>query len=171
MLSDNSFTDIPIIQDQQIKKVQSIPKLPRITTLRKGRTASIRSEEQLYHMQSGKRQSFTGYAFSSEESSFESFRKSVYKPIQVHSSKHRRSNTMTVLDEENNRESFLSTLSRSRTLPNTLFRRVSPSPSRSPSPNRSISDRSQRSGDNGRLRSEGEEVELSIMSPSSPHHK
>ncbi|RIA84941.1 hypothetical protein C1645_808533 [Glomus cerebriforme] len=168
MLSDNSLTDIPI------KKERSIPKLPKITTLRKGRTASIRSEEQLYHMQSGKRQSFTGYAYSSEESSFEKFRQSVYKPINPHK-KHNRSHThsrsyTTTEIKEDNRTSFLSTfsLNRSHTLPNTLFRRMSPSPSRSPSPNRSISDRSQRVDDN--RRSEGEEVELSVMSPSSPSY-
>ncbi|CAI2167189.1 19988_t:CDS:2 [Funneliformis geosporum] len=149
-LSDTSLSD------QSITKEREAPKLQRITTLQKGRTASIRAEEQLYHMQSGKRQSFTGFAFSSEESSFEKFRTSVYRPTQARKPSHYRSNTITTVN--NNRSSLLSThsLNRSQTLPSTLFR-VSPSPSRSTSPNRSISDRSQRSGDDRRLRGEGEE--------------
>jgi phospholipid-translocating ATPase len=160
MLSDNSLSDIPI------PKERIIPKLPKITTIQKGRAGSIRSEEQVYHMQSGKRQSFTGFAYSSEESSFEAFRKSVYKPTKPRLSKrtHQRSNTTTVIEEEvNNRKSYLSTsLNRSQTLPSTLFRRMSPSPSRSPSPNRSRFD------DDSQLRTESEEVELSVISPSTP---
>ncbi|CAB4486337.1 phospholipid-translocating P-type ATPase [Rhizophagus irregularis] len=162
MLSDSSLSDTPI------KKEQVIPKLPKITTIPRGRTISLRSEEQVYHMQSGNRQSFTGFAYSSEESSFETFRKSVYRPTKPHLLRktHHRSNTTTAIEEETiNRKSYLSTtsLNRSQTLPNTLFRRMSPSPSRSPSPNRS-----QRYDDDRRLRSEGEEVELSVMSPSTP---
>ncbi|GBB83626.1 hypothetical protein RclHR1_10320004 [Rhizophagus clarus] len=160
MLSDNSLSDIPIVKERMI------PKLPKIITLQKGRTASLRSEEQLYHMQSGKRQSFTGFAYSSEESSFEAFRRSVYKPTKPYLSRrtHQRSNTTTLV-EEDSRKSYLSTTSlhRSQTLPNTLFRKMSPSPSRSPSPNRS-----QRFEDDRKL--EGEEVELSIMSPSTPSY-
>ncbi|CAG8454936.1 14685_t:CDS:1 [Funneliformis caledonium] len=163
-ISDTSLSDQPITKEREV------PKLQKITTLQKGRTASLRSEEQFYHMQSGKRQSFTGFAFSSEESSFEAFRTSVYRPTQARTPSHHRSNTITTVN--NNRSSLLSThtLNRSQTLPSTLFSGISPSPSRSTSPNRSISDnRSQRSDDDRRLRGEGEEVELSIMSPSSSH--
>ncbi|CAG8475230.1 6965_t:CDS:1 [Acaulospora morrowiae] len=156
-------------------------KLPKITSLRKTRTASIRSTEQLFHMDSGKRRSFTGYAFSSEDSSFEGFRQSVYRPVNPGRSRLNalhRSNTLTTSTpsgDNSNRLSLLSTfsLSRSRTLPGRLlFSRWSPNPSRSPSPirpnnesNGSLADdnsqmRRRRGGSSG-----GEEMELTVISP------
>ncbi|CAJ0766181.1 13954_t:CDS:10 [Entrophospora sp. SA101] len=125
---------------------------------------SVRSIEQLIHMDSGKRQSFTGFAFSVEESGFESFRESVYKPIQNISNKLRRSRTISTTTDSSIKESKSITtassnnllhstqtlINRSKTLPSTLFSRLSSSSSisRSPSPNS--------------LNFNNEEVELSL---------
>ncbi|CAG8528415.1 16324_t:CDS:2 [Acaulospora colombiana] len=180
-----SFTDITITPSPSTTDVslkpRSMAKLPKLTTLRKSRTDSIRSVEQLFHMGSGKRQSFTGYAFSGEDSSFEGFRRSVYRPINPGRSQLNmlhRSNTLTTStpsEYSTNRLSILSTfsLNRSRTLPSRLlFSRWSPSPSRSPSPIKPNNGSScSLVDDNSHVRrrrtasSEGEEMELTIISP------
>ncbi|CAG8530283.1 11561_t:CDS:10 [Diversispora eburnea] len=133
-------------------KPRSMSKLPKISTLMKSRKNSLRSSEQIVHMGSGKRQSFTGFAFSGEESSFEEFRRSVYRPIGSNRGRKillQRANTLNTsapATGSNSRVSYLSAaLGRSKTLPSRLlFSRWSPAPSRSPSPSpiRSNSSRS-----------------------------
>ncbi|RHZ68264.1 hypothetical protein Glove_296g27 [Diversispora epigaea] len=149
-------------------KPRSMAKLPKISALKKTRTASIRSAEQIVHMGSGKRQSFTGFAYSGEESSFEEFRRSVYRPIGSNRGRKillQRANTLNTsapATGSNNHVSYLSAaLGRSKTLPSRLlFSRWSPAPSRSPSPIRSNSGGSSLYENN----KGGEDVELSIIS-------
>ncbi|CAG8666231.1 54_t:CDS:2 [Cetraspora pellucida] len=165
--NDNSSTNVPLVTLDTPTKPRSmskLPKLPKISSLKKTRKDSIRSTEQLCHMNSGKRQSFTGFAFSGEESAFEGFRRSVYQPKQKRTTG-LRSNTFTSPSNKDKEKSFLSVLSRSRTLPTALFRRLSPSPSRATSPNRLNNDEN---GQNVRRRgnSSNEEVELSVILPS-----
>ncbi|RUS31966.1 hypothetical protein BC938DRAFT_476632 [Jimgerdemannia flammicorona] len=63
--------------DHSIAIPTPIPTRPPFSS---GRTPSFRSDQVMY-MRSGKRMSFTGFAFSSDdESVFDSFRKSVYRP-------------------------------------------------------------------------------------------
>ncbi|RIB13767.1 hypothetical protein C2G38_2097551 [Gigaspora rosea] len=110
---DNSSTEIPITtsnvptKPRSMSKLPKLPKLPRISTLKKTRKDSIRSLDQLFHMDSGKRQSFTGFAFSGEESSFEGFRQSVYQPKQG-----QRSNTFPT-SSSNKEKSLNSVINRS----------------------------------------------------------
>ncbi|CAG8469567.1 2361_t:CDS:2 [Racocetra fulgida] len=143
------------------RSMSKLPKLPKISALKKTRKDSIRS---LCHMNSGKRQSFTGFAFSGEESAFEGFRRSVYHPKQKRILG--RSHTFTSSsNNEKSEKSFLSVLNRSRTLPIKLFRRLSPNPSRATSPNRSSNDENGQ-GVRRRGNSSSEEVELSAILPS-----
>ncbi|KAF0474560.1 phospholipid-translocating P-type ATPase [Gigaspora margarita] len=113
--NDNSSTEIPITtsnvptKPRSMSKLPKLPKLPRISTLKKTRKDSIRSMDQLFHMDSGKRQSFTGFAFSGEESSFEGFRRSVYQPKQGQ----RRSNTFPQPSSSNKEKSLMSVINRS----------------------------------------------------------
>ncbi|KAG9291142.1 hypothetical protein G9A89_013014 [Geosiphon pyriformis] len=161
------------------KKERSIKQISRILS-GKDRTASIRSEEQMFFMGSGKRQSFTGFAFSGEESGFESFRQSVYRPVQNRIELNR---TQSLADPTSRSSRFLASLSigRSRTLPSSLFRRRVGDPSSSqtsPSHSNNPSGISESEGGNGNSRRPGntlgvsetddsEDVELSIMSKSS----
>ncbi|CAG8554938.1 10832_t:CDS:2 [Ambispora leptoticha] len=143
---------------------QEIPE-PQVKAATLPRTMSLRSEDQMLFMSSGKRQSFTGFAFSGEESGFELFRRSIYRPIQDRVDLHRAQSLATStprrnIDNNNNRFSSPSSpIHRSRTLPSNLFRRV-PSPLSSPL-NNSNSD-TENNGGRGRRGTEGgEEVELS----------
>ncbi|CAH1759985.1 12143_t:CDS:2 [Entrophospora sp. SA101] len=94
--------------------IKSSSILPNIKPRNHRPTGSMRSIEQLIHMDSGKRQSFTGFAFSVEESGFENFRKSS-------SSKNLLYPTQLPLN-------------RSKSLPSTLFSRLSSSSNISGSP-------------------------------------
>ncbi|CAG8519167.1 5749_t:CDS:2, partial [Dentiscutata heterogama] len=158
--NDNSFADITLDVSTKPRSMSKLPKLPRITSIKKTRKDSIRSMEQLFHMDSGKRQSFTGFAFSGEESSFEGFRQSIYQPKQQCTTG-QRSNTFTSSSNNDKKKSLMSVF-RNRTMPTTLFRRWSPNPSRATSPNRSNNDENVRRRGN----SSNEEVELTIIPPS-----
>ncbi|CAG8515290.1 11234_t:CDS:10 [Ambispora gerdemannii] len=166
---DSSGTqhEYPDSDSEQEMPAPPSPKLEPTTPSTFARTVSLRSEDQLLFMDSGKRQSFTGFAFSGEESGFESFRRSIYRPVQNRLDLHRAQSLATSTPRRNNNifSSTLSPINRSRTLPSTLFRRRDPSPlSLSPN-NPSSSDTENNGGAGGRRQRStgGEEVELSTF--------
>ncbi|CAG8460212.1 3021_t:CDS:2 [Paraglomus occultum] len=165
--SEVSFTDSSNTYPPEqgtVRKILSLSKLPSFKLKSKNqRKPSVRSVDQLMYMSTGRRESFTGFAFSGEESAFETFRRSIYKPIQ---SRQKLQRAHSIATTSSRRQTFLSTLSisRSRTLPTTLFRRrQSRDPSPSLSINNSIRDRDDRQMD---AAEPSEEVELSVISRS-----